>query len=83
MAEWAAALPELLHEPVWQYTLAGVVLVIVLLVAIVVRDEINAASLGMKGPPRWPIVGNIPDLLTEPWTKFYEFYQKYGHIYQL
>ena len=57
---------------------------VVLFLLVLVRDESRAMRLwSIPGPRRWPIMGNIPDLTSEPWLRFYRFYQKYGSIYKM
>jgi len=56
---------------------------VVFLLATIIRDEVAAAQIECDGPPRFPIVGNIPYLMKEPWIQFARFTEKYGEVYKL
>jgi cytochrome P450 len=37
----------------------------------------------IPGPPGFPIIGHIPFLLSKPWLRFQQYYERYGKVFKI
>ncbi|KAI0011137.1 cytochrome P450 [Xylariaceae sp. FL0662B] len=70
-----------------EYVFQSVVLgSLIALVLYVFGNEIirrRARIPGLKGPPGWPILGNLLDIRSNAATKYQQWAKKYGDVYQV